>query len=93
MLVVFSITTVALVPFVWQPIPIDTTALAITVAPILLEPWTGITPADDVSGFSNPATITVLAMFVLSEGVRQTGAVQILTRKVSWRSRSPTSSG
>lgn len=83
MLVVFGIIAVALVLFVWQPIPIDTTAIAIMVALILLEPWTGVTPADGVSGFSNPATITVLAMFVLSEGVRQTGAVQILTRKVS----------
>ncbi|MFW6153204.1 MAG: SLC13 family permease, partial [Halobacteriota archaeon] len=35
-----------------------------------------------ISGFSNPATITVLSMFVLSEGVRQTGAIQTLTRKM-----------
>ncbi|MFW5938555.1 MAG: SLC13 family permease, partial [Halanaeroarchaeum sp.] len=46
-------------------------------------PWTGGTPTDGVSGFSNPATVTVLAMFILSEGIRQTGAVQILTRWVS----------
>lgn len=83
MLVVFAIIVVALVLFVAQPIPIDTTAIAIMVVLILLEPWTGVTPADGVSGFANPATITVLAMFILSEGVRQTGAVQILTQKVS----------
>ncbi|MFC7173627.1 SLC13 family permease [Haloplanus litoreus] len=35
-----------------------------------------------MSGFSNPATLTVLAMFILSEGVRQTGVIQILTRKM-----------
>nr|WP_233357447.1 SLC13 family permease [Halococcoides cellulosivorans] len=83
MLVVFAIIAVALVLFVWQPIPIDTTAIAVMVALIVLEPWTGVTPADGVSGFSNPATVTVLAMFVLSEGVRRTGAVQILTRAIS----------
>lgn len=83
MMVVFAIIVVALVLFVTQPIPIDTTAIAIMVALILLEPWTGVTPADGVSGFANPATVTVLAMFILSEGIRQTGAVQILTQKVS----------
>lgn len=83
MLVVFAIIAVALVLFVAQPISIDTTAIAIMVCLILLEPWTGVTPADGVSGFSNSATITVLAMFILSEGVRQTGAVQMLTRAVS----------
>ncbi|MFW5900593.1 MAG: SLC13 family permease [Halodesulfurarchaeum sp.] len=83
MLVVFAIIVVALVLFVSQPIPIDTTAIAVMVVLILLEPWTGVTPTDGVSGFANPATVTVLAMFILSEGVRQTGAVQILTQKVS----------
>ncbi|WP_409070368.1 SLC13 family permease [Aliifodinibius sp. S!AR15-10] len=35
---------------------------------------TGIlTPAEGLAGFSNPATITVAAMFILSEGLRRTG--------------------
>ncbi len=34
-----------------------------------------ITPDEGVSGFSNPATITVAAMFVLSAGLQATGAV------------------
>lgn len=83
MVVVFAIIAAALVLFVTQPMPIDTTTIAIMVALILLEHWTGVTPSEGVSGFANPATITVLAMFILSEGIRQTGAVQILTRKVS----------
>ncbi|MFW6003759.1 MAG: SLC13 family permease [Halanaeroarchaeum sp.] len=83
MVVVFAIIAVALVLFVTQPVPIDMTAIAILVTLIILEPWTGVTPMDGVSGFSNPATMTVLAMFILSEGVRQTGAVQILTQWVS----------
>ncbi|SEG49337.1 Di-and tricarboxylate transporter [Halobellus limi] len=81
-LVVLAVVAAALVLFVWQPVSIDTTAIALMVALILLGPWTGVSPEEGVSGFSNPATLTVLAMFVLSEGVRQTGVIQILTRKM-----------
>jgi di/tricarboxylate transporter len=35
-------------------------------------------PAEALSGFANAATLTVLAMFVLSEGVQRTGVVQTL---------------
>jgi len=81
-LVVLAIVLVTLVLFVTQPVPIDATAIALMVALILLGPWTGVSPEDGLSGFSNPATLTVLAMFVLSEGVRRTGVIQILTRKM-----------
>ncbi|MFW5956046.1 MAG: SLC13 family permease, partial [Halorhabdus sp.] len=81
-LVVLTIVTVALVLFVLQPVPIDATAIAVMVALILFGQWTGVSPEDGISGFSNPATLTVLSMFVLSEGVRQTGVIQILTRKM-----------
>ena len=78
MLVVFAIILAALVLFVWEPIPIDVTAVGIIVALVVLEPWTTITPELGVSGFSSPATITVLAMFVLSEGIRRTGVVNLV---------------
>ncbi|WP_138004540.1 SLC13 family permease [Halalkalirubrum salinum] len=81
-LVVLAIVTVTLVLFVLQPVPIDATAIAVMVALILLGSWTGVSPEEGVSGFSNPATLTVLAMFILSEGVRQTGVIQILTRRM-----------
>ncbi len=82
MFVVLAVVAVALALFVLQPVSIDTTAIALMVALILLGPWTGVSPEEGVSGFSNPATLTVLSMFVLSEGVRQTGVIQILTRKM-----------
>ncbi|AZH27154.1 sodium-coupled transporter [Haloplanus aerogenes] len=81
-LVVLALVVVALVLFIFQPVSIDTTAIALMVVLILLDPWTGVSPEEGVSGFSNPATITVLAMFILSEGVRQTGVIQILTLKM-----------
>ena len=47
-----------------------------------------ITPDEGVSGFSNPATVTVAAMFVLSAGLQATGAVATvspwLARLAKW---------
>jgi di/tricarboxylate transporter len=60
-------------------------SLAVLVLIGLLVPWMPwmradrwITPAEGVSGFSHPATITVAAMFVLSAGLQKTGAVSWL---------------
>jgi len=81
-IVVLAIIAIVFVLFVTQPVPIDATAVGLVVALVLLGEWTGVSPEQGVSGFSNPATLTVLAMFVLSEGVRRTGVIQILTRKL-----------
>ncbi len=81
-LIIFLIIFIALVLFVWEPVPIDITAIALIVTLVVLEPWTKITPELAVSGFSNTATITVLAMFVLSEGIRRTGIVKIIGDKI-----------
>ncbi|WP_368407715.1 SLC13 family permease [Halorussus amylolyticus] len=80
--VVFLVVLVALALFATEPVPIDITAIGIMVALMVLEPWTRVSPAEGVSGFASTATITVLAMFVLSYGVQRTGAVQILGRKI-----------
>ncbi len=83
MYLVFGIILVALILFVTEPVPIDVTALGILVTLTILGPWTGVSPREGVSGFSNPATITILAMMILSEGVRRTGAIQRLQKTVS----------
>jgi di/tricarboxylate transporter len=83
MALVFLITLVALVLFVTEPISIDVTAIGIMVVLIILGPWTGVSPSDGVSGFSNPATVTILSMMILSEGVRRTGAIQRLEKIVA----------
>jgi len=82
MLVVFGIIGGALTLFVTDRVPVDVTALCVIVALMVLEPWTQIAPEDGIAGFANPATITVLAMFALSEGVRRTGFVQWMGDKV-----------
>jgi len=86
------IVVAALVLFATEPVPVDITALGIMVTLMLVEPTsalladagliadqiTMIRPEQGLSGFASPATITVLAMFILSEGVRRTGIVQTL---------------
>ena len=81
-LVVFGLVAVALVLFASEILPIDVTAIGIMVLVILLEPWTNISPEEGVSGFSTSATITVLAMFILSEGIRRAGLLQMLGDKI-----------
>jgi di/tricarboxylate transporter len=88
MVTVFAIIVVALLLFATEPVPIDITAIGIMVSLMVLGTagpldLTGITPAQGISGFSSGATITVLAMFILSAGVQRTGVVQILGSKIA----------
>jgi di/tricarboxylate transporter len=85
MLVVFGVILAALVLFVTEPVPIDITAVGVLVALVVLEPWTGVTPTDGLSGFASTATVTVLAMFVLSEGIRRTGVVNRIGKAIAER--------
>lgn len=83
MIVVFLITALALFLFATEVIPVDITAILVLVLLVAFEPWTQVSPEQGVSGFANPATITILAMFVLSEGVRRTGLLRALGRAVA----------
>ena len=88
MVVVFAIIVVALVLFALEPVPIDITAIGIMVSLMVLGTagpvnFTGISPAEGTSGFASSATLTVLAMFILSAGVQRTGIVQMLGRRIA----------
>ena len=65
----------ALVCFATEWLPVDFTALLVA---ILLMLFGIVTPEEGISGFSNPATITVMAMFILSAGISRTGAIQVV---------------
>jgi len=87
-LVVFGIVLLALGLFVTELLPIDVTAIFIMVVLMVFGSdgvvnFTRISTAEGVSGFSNPATLTVLAMLILSSGISRTGLVQILGRKMA----------
>ncbi len=77
-LVVFSLIGVALVLFVSEVIPNDVTAIGIIVSLAAAGPVIGISPREAISGFSSPATITIVAMYMLSAGIQKTGIVQRL---------------
>lgn len=72
---VFAILAAALVVFALDLFPIDFVAFSIMALILALGPMIGLEPADAISGFSNPATITVLAMFILSGGIYRTGVI------------------
>jgi len=77
-IIIGVIILVSMVLFVTEWIPLDITAIGIMLSLIFLEPWTGVSAQDGISGFASTATITVLAMFMLAEGVQRTGVLQTL---------------
>ncbi len=88
MIAVFGIILVALVLFATEPVPIDITAIGIMVALMVLGTdgpvnLTEISAAEGTSGFASSATLTVLAMFILSAGVQRTGIIQLLGRHIA----------
>jgi len=77
--VVLIILALAVFLFASEKLPIDVVSLTIMAILILV----GIlTPEEGVAGFSNPATITVAAMFILSAGLAKTGALNIIGVKL-----------
>ncbi|NET01390.1 MAG: SLC13 family permease [Sphaerospermopsis sp. SIO1G2] len=78
----------ALICFVGEWLPTDIVAIIVSVLLTLLGL---ITPEESISGFSNSATITVLAMFILSAGISRTGAIQTLEHfLLKWGGKHPT---
>jgi len=76
-IIVFALLVVAMVLFVSDRVSFDVTAVII-LATLMI---TGIvSPREGLSGFSNPATVTIGAMFVLSEGLRRTGVLRYVSR-------------
>jgi di/tricarboxylate transporter len=64
----------ALICFITEWLPVDITALCVAVVLIVLGL---VTPDEGIAGFGNSATITVMAMFILSAGITRTGVVQV----------------
>ena len=76
--VVFALVVLALVAFVTEIVPNDVTAIGIVAALVVLEPWTGVDARTAISGFANPATVTIIAMYMLSAGIQETGLIKRL---------------
>jgi len=79
-LITIGVILAALILFATELLSIDLVALLIMTILML----TGVvSPQEGISGFSNPATITVAFMFVLSDALLKTGALQHLTHHLS----------
>ena len=84
----FAVIAVAMVLFATEWIALEVTALAVVVAFLLLfhlYPLAGavsVSPATLLSGFSNPALFTILALLVIGQGLHQTGVMDELSRRL-----------
>lgn len=70
-----TVLIVALIAFIAEWLPVDLTSLSITVVLMILGL---VSPNEGISGFGNSATITVMAMFILSAGITKTGILNII---------------
>lgn len=79
-IITLIIIALALVLFITELISIDVVALSVMAALML----TGVISLEEgLSGFSNPATLTVAFMFILSAALLKTGALQFLTYRLT----------
>ena len=78
----FALLVGALIVFMLDRFPIDFVALGILAVVLALGPVLNVTPEEAISGFSNTATITVLAMFILSGAIERTGVVNLVGQRV-----------
>ncbi|MBW3581975.1 MAG: SLC13 family permease [Euryarchaeota archaeon] len=92
--VVLTLVVVVLYLFVRETLPVSVTAM-LAAALLMLVParsWGGgiLTPEEGLSGFSSPATVTVLAMFVLSAGIQRSGAMEYISHFLArWAGKGP----
>lgn len=95
--IVLAIVAAALVLFATQKLPLYVTALGILVTVVVI-PFLGDVPGirelpvdlvaafptveEGLSGLSSPATVTVLAMFILSAGIQRSGLLHVAGRRL-----------
>lgn len=85
-ILVLVILCAAVALFVTEKLPIDLVGILVLGA---VMGFGLVTPQEAISGFSNPATVTVAAMFVLSAGLQRTGLLRVLGRSLFHVGRYP----
>jgi di/tricarboxylate transporter len=79
-ILVLSILVIAVVLFITEKLRVDLVAMLVTLSLAL----TGLlSPEKSLSGFSHPAVIAVIAVFIIGEGLFQTGLAQLIGRYVT----------
>lgn len=79
-ILMFSVLLLTVIFFVFEIFPIDKIAFFIIVLLILLGL---VTPEEGISGFSNSATIAVLALMILAIAMEENGVINWLTSGIS----------
>jgi di/tricarboxylate transporter len=79
-LLVFCLILLAMVLSAMDSVPFDLVAMILMSS--LMLPGV-IEVKEGLSGFSNPATVTIAAMFALSKGIQTTGLLRIVSRYFS----------
>jgi di/tricarboxylate transporter len=74
-----GILTVAIVLFITERLRVDVVALLVLILLALLRL---VTPTEALSGFSNPAVVTVWAVFILSGALSRTGVANVVGRQI-----------
>ena len=77
--IVLLIIGLAFVLFVTETFPIDVTALSILGILMIIG---FISPTDAIKGFSNPAVITIAALFILSHSLHKSGVLEYLVLRM-----------
>lgn len=78
-ILVFVILGVTILLFATEALPIDKIAFLIIVTLVL----SGLTsPEEAISGFSSPATITILMLMILAIGLEDNGVIDLLTQSI-----------
>ncbi len=72
---VFLLVLVTIFLFITEKFPVDLVALMVMACLLVSRV---ISPEEGISGFSNTATVTVAAMFVISAGLFKTGALNLV---------------
>ena len=79
-ILVFIVILCAVILFATEKLSVDLVAISVMAALIV---FGIISPVEAISGFSNQATVTVAAMFVISAALFKTGAVNFLGKVTS----------
>ena len=85
--IVLGVITLMFILFVMELFPLDVTALSILAVVLVLG---YISPEEAISGFSNPAVITIALLFVLSHALQKSGILEYMVirlNKLTERSR------
>ena len=78
-ILVFIIIGISILLFITELFPVDKISFFIIVALVLLQLTT---PEEAISGFANPATITVLALMIIAVGLEENGVIQLLSNGI-----------